>query len=184
MEFIDRESAYPNRYVMTDENGNTSYIYLERADEPTVPGTPLNAETFNNMFASIFSAIEDSEHTGCYYRMVNGDKEWINPPMAFGVEYRTTERWQSNPVYTALIDIGTLPDNSSKEVVWSEAGITPAKILRYVAQISSIFGDVYAPQFLEYVCTSDPFVTLYSIIFTTDNRANRYTGTVQIWYTK
>ena len=49
MEFIDRVSAYPNRYVMTDENGNTSHIYLERADEPTVPGTPLNAENMNTL---------------------------------------------------------------------------------------------------------------------------------------
>ena len=53
MEFIDRVSAYPNRYVMTDENGNTSYVYLERADEPTVPGTPLNAETFDAMADAI-----------------------------------------------------------------------------------------------------------------------------------
>ena len=56
MEFIDRVSAYPNRYVMTDENGNTSLVYLERADEPTVPGTPLNAETFDAMADAIKSA--------------------------------------------------------------------------------------------------------------------------------
>lgn len=49
MEFKDRVSAYPNRYLLTDENGNTSYVHLERADEPTVPGTPLDAETLNNL---------------------------------------------------------------------------------------------------------------------------------------
>ena len=32
---------------MTDENGNVSYVVLERADEPITPGTPLNAETLN-----------------------------------------------------------------------------------------------------------------------------------------
>lgn len=53
MEFKDRVSAYPNRYIMTTENGNMSYVILERADEPIVPGTPLNAETFNDMFGSI-----------------------------------------------------------------------------------------------------------------------------------
>ena len=56
MEFNDRVSAYPNRYVMRDESGNTSYVYLERADEPTVPGTPLNAETFNKMAEDIGAA--------------------------------------------------------------------------------------------------------------------------------
>lgn len=52
MDFIDRVSAYPGRYVMTDENGRASHVVLERADEPIVPGTPLNAETFNQMVAS------------------------------------------------------------------------------------------------------------------------------------
>ena len=47
MNFVDRVSAYPGRYIMTDENGNVSYVVLERADEPITPGTPLNAETLN-----------------------------------------------------------------------------------------------------------------------------------------
>lgn len=51
MVFTDRVSAYPNRYILTDANGNASYVILERADEPTVVGTPLNAETFNAMIA-------------------------------------------------------------------------------------------------------------------------------------
>ena len=51
MEFVDRVSAYPNRYLMTDENGNASYVVLEKADEPTTVGTPLNAETLNGMVA-------------------------------------------------------------------------------------------------------------------------------------
>lgn len=57
MEFRDRVSAYPNRYLITDENGITSYAYLERADEPTVVGTPLNAETFNDMVLDIRKAM-------------------------------------------------------------------------------------------------------------------------------
>ena len=48
--FEDRVSAYPNRYVMTAEDGSTSYIILERADDPITPGTPLNAETFNALY--------------------------------------------------------------------------------------------------------------------------------------
>lgn len=50
MEFIDRVSAYPNRYIMTDESGKVQHVVLERADEPITPGTPLNAETFNTLF--------------------------------------------------------------------------------------------------------------------------------------
>lgn len=53
MEFVDRVSAYPNRYLMTDENGHASYVVLEKADEPTTVGTPLNAETLNGMVAGL-----------------------------------------------------------------------------------------------------------------------------------
>lgn len=48
--FIDRVSAKPNRYKVTPENGGEPYyVVLERADEPIIEGTPLNAETFNNL---------------------------------------------------------------------------------------------------------------------------------------
>lgn len=49
--FIDRVSTYKNRYLVTDESGNTSYVTLERADEPTKEGTPLNAATLNQLAA-------------------------------------------------------------------------------------------------------------------------------------
>lgn len=45
--FADRQSAYPNRYKVTRSDGTTEFITLERADEPTVVGTPLNASVFN-----------------------------------------------------------------------------------------------------------------------------------------
>ena len=53
MVFVDRESAYPNRYRLTDDTGTSSYVFLVRADEPVTPGTPLNAETFNAMLNEV-----------------------------------------------------------------------------------------------------------------------------------
>ena len=47
-------------------------------------------------------AVEDSSYPGCYYRMVDGVKEWINPPMAINAEYRTTERFKQYPVWTSI----------------------------------------------------------------------------------
>lgn len=54
MEFVDRVSAYPNRYLMTTEDGSARYVVLERADEPVTVGTPLNAETFNTLIPNVF----------------------------------------------------------------------------------------------------------------------------------
>ncbi len=50
-QFVDRQSTYPNRYKITKSDGTSEYVTLERADEPTITGTPLNAETFNGMIA-------------------------------------------------------------------------------------------------------------------------------------
>jgi len=49
--FKDRVSTYPNRYLVTPENGTAYYVTLERADEPTTMGTPLNAATMNKLAA-------------------------------------------------------------------------------------------------------------------------------------
>ena len=49
-----------------------------------------------------------------------GEWEWVNPALNMDVEYRTTERWYSYPVYVKMIDIGALPNNSTKQVVISD----------------------------------------------------------------
>lgn len=53
--------------------------------------------------------IESIDHPGCFYRMVNGVQEWLNPPMELGVEYKTTERYMGKPVYVKVRETGTLP---------------------------------------------------------------------------
>ena len=42
--------------------------------------------------------------------------EWVNPRMELGVEYRTTERYLSKPVYVKLVDCGQLPNASEKTI--------------------------------------------------------------------
>lgn len=47
--FENRISAKPNRYLVTPENGVPYYVALERADDPIVEGTALNAEILNQL---------------------------------------------------------------------------------------------------------------------------------------
>ena len=49
--------------------------------------------------------------------------EWINPPLASGVEYRTTERWQGKPVYVKLLSLGNLPNATEKAVYHNIANL-------------------------------------------------------------
>lgn len=57
---------------------------------------------------------EDKTDAGCFYRMnrFTGIKEWINPPLRYGVEYCTTERWENKPVYQKTFFLSTLPNKS------------------------------------------------------------------------
>lgn len=225
MAFQDRRANRPNRYKVTPDSGNEYYVTLERADEPTVLGTPINAENLNRLYSpenkpsaadvgalpsvggkltggitiesnngflqmddkdsggstriyknasstvdygtylldtapdgtrgaliirpkagggeklqltvtntagtsvdyqlygehhkptpseiGAAPAIESTDFPGCYYRTVNGKVEWVNPPFEFGTEYRTIERWEGKAVFTRIVDLGSLPANST-----------------------------------------------------------------------
>lgn len=41
----NRQPTKPGRIKLTDDSGNVKFYYMERADEPTVVGTPLNKAT-------------------------------------------------------------------------------------------------------------------------------------------
>lgn len=62
-------------------------------------GTGANNVDTARYNLGVAPAIESGEHSGCYYRMVDNETEWINPPMLRNVEYRTTERHYGYPVY-------------------------------------------------------------------------------------
>ncbi len=49
IKFVDRVPTYPNRIKFTAENGAVTYGVWERADSPTVVGTPINAANLNAM---------------------------------------------------------------------------------------------------------------------------------------
>lgn len=136
MEFKDRVSNKPNRVKLTyEDSGVSSYATVELADEPIEEGTPLNKSTFDEMEKEIWSnfmpAVEDTVYSGCYYHMVGDEKEWINPPMIVGPEYRTTERFQNNVVYKTLIRItsDTINNNLSNGVLSLPPGEFPSKAL-------------------------------------------------------
>lgn len=49
--------------------------------------------------------------------------EWVNPPMALGVEYRTTERYLGKPVYVKVVDFGSMPNATTKTLSHGIANI-------------------------------------------------------------
>ena len=48
IKWVDRVATHPGRIKLTPENGDPAFFAtMERADEPTVTGTPINAENLN-----------------------------------------------------------------------------------------------------------------------------------------
>lgn len=76
---------------------------------------------------AVLSNIGSADAGLCGWRMIKLKKsssdpsawqpfEWEHPPMQIGVEYRTTERYNSKPVYKKAINTGALSAGTSKSV--------------------------------------------------------------------
>ena len=61
LEFKDRVPEKPGRVKITPEDGSAYYAFMERADEPIVEGTPLNAKSLNELVAMIQSIDLETE---------------------------------------------------------------------------------------------------------------------------
>ena len=169
MEFVDRKSAYPNRYTMTDEAGNVSTVYLERADDPVVEGTPLNAKTFN----SLLLASESEKYPGCYYITTDGDTEWINPPMIPNATHKTCKRFNGYPVYVVVVVFDALPA-SGDFVSIKLTGATIAKVVSFKTTYYPKDNDLILP------IKNDPFVDLSGLCASADVRVNELEQEVMI----
>ncbi len=161
----DRVPGAPGQYkavITADEQMKLSaeepfIITLTRDDHPITEGTPYSkaavlpdslaaslcpgAEdpTPADAFAALHAkAVESQEHPGCYYRVVAGETEWINPPMLYGQEYRTTRRHNGKVVYTKLVDMGDLPWGTVSEpgYKWVDLGAEAEYILAWKASLS------------------------------------------------
>lgn len=67
---------------------------------------------FSDIQALKSLSIESEENHGCYYRIVNGEVEWLNPPMEPGIEYKLTEKFENQSVYQMMVYVASLANNS------------------------------------------------------------------------
>ena len=120
---------------ITDAHGisKTGWYFASGSTANVPAGGIIRAEVYawalikltlytNAIYSDGSIAILHKELTG------NGWSEWEyeSPKMVLGVEYRTTERYNGNPVYAKLIDFGNLPATSTKKI---STGITGGKML-------------------------------------------------------
>ena len=96
----------------------------------SVAGKAADAAAVGTALAGKAPATESTDHPGCYYRIVDGVTEWVNPPLVLFEEYHTTERWQGKVVYTMLFDIGAMPASKAAKQVSLPDGLNPGQIIR------------------------------------------------------
>ena len=78
---------------ITFDDGSVKYGYMERADEPTVEGTPLNKNTlFNSQNSERYGVETPSEAFGMISR------EWVVTVPAEGWSEEPTDGWYTNQV--------------------------------------------------------------------------------------
>lgn len=142
--------------------------------------TFIGADVSNCSFASrdyLRRMINQDPAGSNLYRTVDGEVEYINPPMLTGEEYRTAERFLDKPVYTKLVDCGGAEDGKTT------AHNVPAggTIIRFAGTLGAM------PLPINWTDTYKAYVSVTSenikINIGTSDYANRQVY-VQLWYTK
>lgn len=109
-----------------------------------------------------------------------GPWEWVNPPLALGVEYRTTERFVGKPVYVKTVDLGALPNATIKTVAHGISNV--ARCVRCCANFNT--GDMRSIPYAEAGVRCDIFGNTSGINVYTPNNLASITATGTIWVTK
>lgn len=161
-----------------------AYFGNKRLREVASPVDNSDAATKGYVYTVTAPATLDTTYPGCYYRYVDGIKEWINPPLVIGTEYCTTDRWNGKRVYTKLVDLGTLPGRAGQKIVDHGAGATAVLQVRGIDSNGNVLGYTYAHNLpITWISVRKSQI----IIVTADNEysdMSNTTGTAQIWYIK
>lgn len=169
----------PNRYY-----GNEAY-FSGYANCPTVDQVTFSLEVLS--LGSLGQVLQRftvcSTEATVYERQYFGGfwREWecVNPPMVLGEEYRTKERYLGKPVYTKLVNVGTLPNAKT---------ITIAHNIAMVDYMIRCDGQMSNGNSLPFQYDSTNWVKIhagreYVVVQTGDNKTS-ITAIAQLWYTK
>lgn len=133
--------------------------------------------------------MSDSLYTGCMVRRTIYSNtaypwEWVNPPMAVGVEYRTTERYNRKPVYTKAANVGTLPNTSYKDVHFAYNIDAIVRLDGYAYWNTTQYSDKVPISNLAYFNVKIELYGHAALRFTTGSDRSTYNAHAVLYYTK
>lgn len=156
---------------------------ISPSSDGNVPLTPEDIGAASKVYSDS-KLVESVDYPGCFYRIVNGYTEWLNPPMMLGVEYRTTERSNGLSVYIKKISLGTLPVSTLKNVLH---GISEARNI--ISFEAFAINDTNTTQQFPIVNNSGEIVgkahiATDAVIVASFDDLSSYTGAALLRYTK
>ena len=96
--WLDRVPTYPGRWKITKEDGSYEYVTMERADEPTVEGTPVNAANMNALEKGAAAGLAAMPKTGGDF---TGAIKVVSPLKLAGANYPAIDFYKTsiaNPI--------------------------------------------------------------------------------------
>lgn len=109
--------------------------------------------------------------------------EWVNPPMAVGIEYRTAERHAGKPVYAKLFRIG-IGTNKVGTPKYFAHNISPLTQVIRVAAYTGTNGDTLHMWNVETDIQVSAYVSNTFIIISSNVDISNNYYYAQVWYTK
>lgn len=91
----DRVSTQPGRVKITHDDGTIEYVTLERADEPTQTGTPLNKASLFTDAMGVRYGLTDGTPSQGFGQLV---KEWSVAVPVSGWSSSQTNGWYTNRI--------------------------------------------------------------------------------------
>lgn len=166
--------------VLINTNDFVSFVNRLGAIEEVISG------------AAVGAVHESEQYPGCFYRLVDGVEEWLNPPTEAGVEYKLAERLEGNPVYQMLIYVPSLPSSSNAVVA---SNVAFKKIVSIEAIMYRDTGTSYTsypfPVYMDNAVAPVAVVRGFTtgllgrgVVFTTTQDLTTYKANVLVKYTK
>lgn len=106
-------------------------------------------------------------------------EEWINPPMDLDTEYRTTERWNGNPVYTKTVYISSMPKQTTA-IIPHDITVSISNVIR----VSGSMGDGTTIPYYNGGNRCFISATTAALIIDSNYNVPATYGYATIWYTK
>ena len=179
--------------VLSSKNGEQLGLWNIHYWVEAIPGADSEAaKAYYTAFSEAMEAaqnlplpIESTEIPGAFYRMVDGEKEWLNPPLSPGRgEFRTTQRYGTLPLYVQMIDFGALPNKTYSML---NVGIPAPRVIRMEGWVKNADDSLKYPlpmgstekMHIYMMINGDGKLTLRTMADYSD-----WTARVTIWYYK